>query len=300
MKIGITFSDRHCRHLDLPVIPTLQLATKLGFSHIRLGAYWQDLEVAPGTYNWQPLLDQLHICEQAGQPVVITVGIKAPRWPEFYVPEWYRQYDFSDAAFQQVLLQYVRQLLGVIQHFHCITHWQVENEPFLSLQYAGKKRSIPATLLQQEIAVVRELDDRPCIVTTFGNHAAFDHSLSQVAEHSDVIGIDLYPKLFVRQLFGRSWYSGIQGLTTILPHKLRQQEKPIWIMELQAEPWEKDEAGYRAQQTGSMSIPQLQQNIRVAQQLPVQETLLWGYEYWVWRRKAFGDMSYLQTVVCAV
>jgi len=295
MLIGTTFSAHHLVHLGLPVAESLRTATNWGFSHIRLGSYWNELEIAPGKFNWKPLLAQLKICEAAHQPVVLTIGCKAPRWPEFYIPDWYSHLDPESEEFVAVIEQFLTALLKVVAPFSCITHWQVENEPYLPIWFEGTRKKLPQSLVQRELALVRAVDDRPCMLTTFGNHCVVDRSLLALTPEVAVIGIDLYPKLFVRQLFGFPWYAGIT-LGALLPRSLRQCQQPIWITELQAEPWEQDDAGYRSDDPKSMSPNQLEKNLQLAQSLPATETLLWGFEYWLWREQRCNDSRYSELV----
>ncbi len=294
-KLGITFSNRHAQQLGLPIAASLKQATRFGFSHIRLGAYWSDLEVAPGVFKWKSLIQQLEICERAQQPVVLVIGAKAPRWPEYYIPEWYDQYFVESEQFAQHLLTYLEKLLARVKSFSCITHWQVENEPFMPITVNEKKLTIPEALLEREVKLVRSLDNRPVIVSAFGNHGGFDGSLQRVALHADVLGVDLYPKIFTTQLFGKSFYTGVVA-RSLLVWQLHKVHKPIWLTELQAEPWEKNESGYTSEHPKSISVQQLENNLQFAQSLPVMKTLLWGFEYWLWRQQHHGDDRYMQLV----
>ncbi len=294
MLIGTTYSARHAKHLGLPVADSLRTATKWGFSHIRLGSYWSELETAPGKFNWKPLLAQLKICESAKQPVVLTIGCKAPRWPEFYIPGWYAHLAADSAEFSVAIERFISALMDVVIPFSCITHWQVENEPYLPVRIEGVWKKIPQSLVLLELGLVRSMDARPCILTAFGNHCVLDGSLTALKSEADVIGIDLYPKLFVRQVFGYLWYSGVL-LGSLLPLTLGQCKQPIWITELQAEPWERDDVGYRSKNPSSISPKQLDQNLKLAQSLPVAETLLWGFEYWIWLEQQ-GDDRYTKLV----
>ena len=101
---------------------------------------------------------------------------------------------------------------------------------------------------------------------------------------ADIIGLDLYYKQFVTQIFGKNIYKGPSQSDSALRKLINSSTKPVWITELQAEPWEKDERGYLSKSPGSISPKQLQQNIERAKKLPVQEILLWGFEYWLWRK----------------
>jgi hypothetical protein len=114
-------------------------------------------------------------------------------------------------------------------------------------------------------------------------------------ELADVIGIDLYFKQFVTELAGTSFFTGPNSSSATINKLLETNSKPVWVTELQAEPWEKNETNYKATNPGSISPKQLQKNLKTAQELSVQEIDFWGLEYWLWRDKN-GDSTYLDYI----
>jgi hypothetical protein len=81
----------------------------------------------------------------------------------------------------------------------------------------------------------------------------------------------------------------------MISFSLRKIQKPVWIAELQAEPWEESSDGYRSDKTQSMSPQQLVWNWQWGKSLPVSRVFLWGGEYWIWRAQQ-GDSRYVDLI----
>lgn len=291
LMFGITFSHSHLEFLGLDVFTSLDTAFTFGFSHIRLGAYWNWIERREGKYEFAQLHKLLNACELQAQPVVMTVGMKAPRWPEFYFPGFV-QPDPGNRKTQEKALKFIGKTLEETKKYSCITHWQAENEP---LDPSGPQNlALSPAFLKEEIELIRRLDSRPVIVNLWGNDLVPRGLLPAALDLADVIGVDIYYRQYVRQVFGRNMY--------VPPKQEREfaqlidrSKKPVWITELQAEPWEKDNEGYLGENPGSISPDKLKGNLEKASRLRVKEILLWGFEYWLLRASR-GDNRYLDTV----
>jgi len=292
-KLGITLSQSHLEHLNIPIDLAIQESLKHNFAHIRIGAYWNQIEISPGGFDFSKLQYLLSKYEQANQPVVLTLGVKAPRWPEYYWPDFIVNKDPKESQTQQQILTFIKQVIHVTKSFKCITHWQVENEPF---DPSGPNNLlIPHSLLEQEIKLVKSLDSRPVIVTCWGNDLLSRGGFHQAEQLADELGVDLYFKQFITQVLGKNIYRGPAQTDKKLIKFFQSCPKPVWITELQAEPWEKDETGYMSDQPQSISPNQLKANIERARKLPVKEILLWGFEYWLWQSQK-GNDSYFDAI----
>ena len=100
MRIGATYSHHEIDYLKLDQNKSLTEVLDFGFDIIRLGAYWQEMEPKQGQFMTEPLSSILEQCQQRKQQVVLTVGMKAPRWPEFYIPNWVKANQPQQAATQ--------------------------------------------------------------------------------------------------------------------------------------------------------------------------------------------------------
>lgn len=152
--IGINYSCNHAEYLLLEdpgeSIPddrpgragwcaeTLgEILSRTGAKHVRLSVEWAQVEPAPGEYDFTLLDALLKEAEVHGARVLLTIGIKAQRHPEYYVPEWLLQ--SVDLAGTSVLtdrpeirepaLAMVRATASHAARFSIIEAWGAENEP---------------------------------------------------------------------------------------------------------------------------------------------------------------------------
>ena len=158
MRFGVTFSEPYALSLGLdPAAVYRALIDDTGLEIVRLCLYWDRTEPEPGTFDFRSLDRQVDEAATANLDIILALGQKAPRWPEFHIPRWTSR---DDPGFEPHLL---RILEASVRHFRDapIAVWQVENEPYFAFGGAPIKES----LLRREIDVVRSLDDRPIMLT---------------------------------------------------------------------------------------------------------------------------------------
>lgn len=280
--LGCTFSPMQARFLELDIEEAFREVLSWPISQIRLGGYWNELEPEPEKFVFDPLLSLLEEAEAAKKEVVLTVGAKAPRWPEFHFPDFVAP-DPKLPETQDRICRFVEKLVKTTRSFSCITSWQIENEPF---DPSGPKRlTIPQPLLQTEVELVRSLDTRQIVLSLWGNALVSKKQFLLLTELADVVGFDLYPKQFLASVLGKNLYKGPPASVQERMQFVREHEKAVWITELQSEPWEKDEAGYRSAHPESLSPEQFLQNVDWARSLAPDALFLWGVEYWLWQAK---------------
>ncbi len=88
MQIGASFSHTHLKSLGIAPLEALKAFKKLGLTWIRLGCYWNEIENKKGVFNFSKILPLVEYCEKNNINILMTIGMKAPRWPEYYLPEW--------------------------------------------------------------------------------------------------------------------------------------------------------------------------------------------------------------------
>ena len=88
LHIGTTFSVKQCRHLQVDAKKTFNEILKTKFDLIRLIAYWDELEPREDIYDFRSLDWQIAQAKSKQIPIVLTVGMKVPRWPEYFIPPW--------------------------------------------------------------------------------------------------------------------------------------------------------------------------------------------------------------------
>lgn len=310
IALGFTFSQRQAEYLTLPWNEVFDAALDLSPTVIRLGAYWDEIEPHEGVYDWSTLDAQLDRASERGLDVILTVGMKAPRWPEYFLPRWLEQrLDLKDGAtvsenteIRHRTLAFVERVVRRYRNHDAVAYWQVENEP---LDAAGPRRwQIGPGFLAQEVALVRELDRRPVIVTMFvevnpllltpwrerevRSHAAMLLNLG------DILGLDLYPSRSYRS-HGGDWYfkwpAWMWKPTIVELQQLSQRMgRSAWIMEAQAEPWEPERIVYTdAPLSRSMQPARAAAAVRQLQDAGFDTILLWGVEHWYMRRERHQD-----------
>src|SRR5690606_1853571 len=226
MLLGTTYSHREINYLKLDQNQSFLELLDLKFDVIRLCAYWSEIEKVNGAYNFQILTNMLDTCEQRQQKVLLVVGMKSPRWPEYFIPGWIQAASVEQARSHASM--FIQQAVQHLQKYSCIVAWQVENEP---LDPSGpQKWNIPLSILEEEVALVKQLDpDRPVHLTAWGNELTRRQTFAQITEIADSIGLDLYYK--VPQT--RWMYSGPKDSDKTLKLMIQNANKPVWITELQ-------------------------------------------------------------------
>lgn len=296
IRFGITFSHTRLDYLKIPINDALDLALEMGFAHLRLASYWQEIEKNKGVYDFSELEYILNRCEKTGQMVIMNVGVKSPRWPEFYWPGYLKEKNFNNSEARKRTLSFIETAVRTLKKFSCITHWQVENEP---LDPSGPEEesgpedsTIPFNFLKKEVELVRKLDSRPILLTLWGNDLESRQLFPDVSSISDLVGLDIYYKQPIKNGSG---YEGPRTNDNYLREIVRTSPKEVIISELQAEPWEKEGSGYLSKNPESISPKLLESNLKKALSLGVKEIILWGFEYWCYR-KSQGDTRYLEVI----
>jgi hypothetical protein len=319
VQVGVSFSQHRAWSLHLDSRESYQQVLAMKFKVVRLGVYWSD--VSDGGYaetDWQ-----MQQAAAAGQPVVLTVGMKSLGWPEFYIPPQYAptvgdgQDVSQDGTLRAGVLDFVRQVVDRYRGYGNLVAWQVENEPF---NPAGPRRwYIGKDLLLQESAAVRSLDRRPQIVNVFGhfnmqldqassrNHMTlgsllgFDSGSAErdslsVLQPGDALGEDVYTRIGYQFLGGNQiatanadWDDHVaqwRGISAA-------QGKGSWVTEMQAEPWEVDRSTLANPK--SFAPADLERMFNDLKAVGTPTVLLWGAEYWLWRAQN-GDPTWLEAV----
>src|SRR2546429_8595990 len=158
-SLGTSFSPRKARQHGLDPARAFRQVLDMGFGLVRVSAHWDELDDG----RWRPLEVLLEAAERVGQPLLVTVGMKAIRWPEFYVPP-----ALAGRAMNELrgpLLEFVTTTVERYRGSPAVVAWQVENEP---LNRAGLRRlAIPIELLAAEVAAGRPGGTRPPVPTAF-------------------------------------------------------------------------------------------------------------------------------------
>jgi hypothetical protein len=312
MRIGLTFSQREATYRALPWQEAYDNVLEFSPALVRIAAYWNEIEPTAGTYDFTTLDWLLSKATERKQTVLFSVGMKAPRWPEYYLPAWLRaRLHVPDGApisrdplVRSATLEFVRRVVEHVRETDVVQAWQVENEP---LDVAGPNHwSIEPDFLAEEVALVRALDPRarPIVVNAFvetqplaqlpkSRDAMVARARAALAV-ADVLGLDVYPGRTVRVFdheFSVRWPSWLwSGVLSQLRTLAVQQGKEAWIVEGQAEPWISKGKSPPAAWPGAIVEPaSVTSTVSHFGRLGYTTVLLWGAEHWEDQRNDRND-----------
>lgn len=280
MRIGTTFAHPHLKYLGLNVEDSLRELRSLNLDIVRLGVYWNEVEPENKKFDFSQTKKLLDFFERNDQDIVLTVGMKSPRWPEFYLPLWLKHKKPNEVEFE--VLRFIKSSINKFKDYRCIKYWQVENEP---LDPSGpEKLTIPYQLLEKEVQLIKSIDKRQIILNVWGNELTKRNLYKKSASLADILGADIYYR--TPSLLGK--YKGPRDSDLKLSTLLSDLGKPFWFSELQAEPWEKGEIVAYSDNSPSLNAVLLKDNFEKAKQMNPDAILLWGFEYWLFK-KTKGD-----------
>ncbi|MEA1926190.1 MAG: glycoside hydrolase family 2 TIM barrel-domain containing protein [Patescibacteria group bacterium] len=282
MEFGISFSKVFARDLGLDWKKAyVEMLDDLNPKKIRVGAYWTEIEKKRGVYDFSDLDWQVNEAAKRDVKMILAFGIKAPRWPECFIPEFYIE---DKKAREKALLEYEEALIERYKNNDAIIIWQVENEPFLPFGHCIPG-AIDVQLLDKELKQTRKLDDtRQIMVTDSGELSIW----VPAAKRADVFGTTLYriihkpPIGYVKYPIGPSFFRIKAWII-----KVFAGQENIIISELQAEPWGPDWIGGMTieEQYKSMNPQKFNEIIKYAKETNFSESYLWGVEWWYWLKE---------------
>lgn len=312
-SLGTTFSPLQCYYMNLDFHQAFRQIAQLGLARVRLGAYWNVIEKQRGEYDFTELDWLLDQCAQHRIEVVLAVGMKVPRWPEFHLPQWVNHLgdtgpgmvplDQRSPQVAEMALQFVGRVVEHCRSAPALKYWQIENEPFTQLEITGG-RYLSSEFVHREVELVRvsKLTDQKILLTNAihlpvpkltEDEPAFWKSLSL----ADAVGMNVYTKVpsgnpgeylepaesFWRTLL--SWQVTLQA-----------NELEAWIAEAQAEPWEPKQLVAMENRNYPSATPErMTALVQTLRDIGYRSILLWGCEYWYWQMQQ-GQTIWWSTV----
>lgn len=294
---GITFSKQFVEKLEMDWQEVyLAILGELGIKTIRLSAYWHEVEPEEGKFDFSDLDWQVAEAKKRNIGVMMAMGQKLPRWPECHYPNWLGKESDEEkriplnAPERLKLLNYIRTVIGHYKNENAISHWQIENEPFL---HFGICPELDVTFFDKEVALVRELDtSRPLVISESGEFSTWFGA----AKRADILGSTLYRVVwwkntgYVRYPIPDWFY----WKKTTLIKWLYPSLKDIIIIELQGEPWAHLQIYENTieEMMQSMHPEQFKENLRYARATRFGTQYVWGAEWWYWMKEKQGNDFY--------
>jgi len=277
-EFGATWSKPYAESLGLDwKAGYLAMLDDLGLRKLRIPVYWDEVEPRPGVYDFSDVDWQVAEASKRGAKVILSVGMRVPRWPECHLPGWAKGLD--DAA----LLGKAREAAGrAVERYRrepAIVEWQVENESFLKF---GDCPKISKEDLAAEVAVVRDLDARPVLLQDPGEFSTWMKS----APLADDLGVSLYRLVWDKHLGYVRW-PGIAGAYRLRAALAERHVRRVINTEMQAEPWTRIAIAKMPldEQLRQMNPKVLESNVRYARRIGFPETYFWGVEWWYWLKQ---------------
>jgi hypothetical protein len=280
-EFGITYSWLYAQQLGLDPVETYKyLIEELDIDYVRLPLYWSEIEHDPGEYQWEIPDALLALSEKNNVNLTVVVGVKVPRWPECFIPDWAEK--LNSTYQHHSVLTYIEDAVNRYKDSPSVIRWQVENEPFFPF---GECPDPDAGQLKERIDLVRSLADQPIQVTASGEISPWLSS----AESADILGISMYRQTW-NDLFGYFVYPLSPEYYFLRARLVEDSVQKILISELQAEPWFFESIDSRpiTDWYEVFTKENFQDNVQFARDAGLSEVYLWGAEWWYAMKEA-GD-----------
>jgi hypothetical protein len=283
-QYGVSFNTLYADELGLEWEEVyVAILEDLGVRHLRLAAHWPMVSPEEGEWNFTELDRQLELAAQYDAEVVFALGRRLPRWPECHVPGWAAQKSWEEQ--QELIIEYITEVVERYKDKETIRYWQVENEPFLTVYAVEECGDLDKAFLDRELALVRELDpSRPVFVTDSGNLGTWYGAYSR----GDAFGTSVYVHL---------WNETTGPIETLLPPEayvakrkameLVFGEKETMLIELSVEPWLNLPVVETelAVQLERMNLEKFEEILSYARETRLAKQYLWGAEWWYWLKE---------------
>ncbi len=278
-RLGITYSSKYAQSLGLdPHVAFAEIIDDLQVRHVRLPVYWSDVEKTQGSYDFAQLDAMLEAAALRDVTVTLAIGMKVPRWPECFIPEFYAE---NQETLDPAVLRYVQELVMHARQYDVVTRWQVENEPFFPY---GECPEPSLERLRREVALVRAFDERPILMTVSGEQEPW----LDLASIADEIGVSMY-RFTYQESFGALAFPHPSVYYRLHAFVTRLFADDVIVSELQMEPWFTG----NPQDPASLDVPftaeDFVEHVQFAKDTGIDETLLWGAEWWYYEHLRGND-----------
>ncbi len=237
-------------------------------SYVRISVEWSQVEPQEGVYDFRLVDALLATAENAGSHVMLGVGVKAQRHPEFYLPQWVLDQTHlaedavisDDPVVHDRALDMVRAVVAHVASSPAIDSWQADNEPYIASSRAYSW-TLSRAFAAEEVAAIHDADPlgRPVSISQ-AQHFVFDRRWQDALADSDILGASLYP-FRNYELFGHQFVVPIPEIGPLGPNYAAQaraahaEGKQFWLTELQAEPWDDNDIRLISPDNPSANLP---------------------------------------------
>jgi len=282
LQLGVSFIPSYARSLGLDPKDTMDGLLDINVKNFRLVSYWNETEPSPGEYNFSELDWQFQKAEAADAKIILTLGLRQPRWPECHMPDWASKEPKS--VWQPQLEAFMAKTVERYKNSPSLAGYQLENEYFL--QGFGICTDFSRDRLISEYNLIKKIDpSTPIIVPRSNNALGFP-----IGEPlPDEFSISIYKRVWDQGVTKRylqypfpAWFYGfLAGTQQIF------LDRNMMIAELQAEAWPANGQPISdtslAEQNKSINAERLNDNFEFGKDTGMKQINMWGAEYWYYR-----------------
>jgi len=289
MTYGVTFVPDYAQSLGVNPKQTMAALIGIGVRQFRLTSYWSDIEPEPNKYNFSQLNWEFKMADAAHAKVILTVGLRQPRWPECHPPNWVNTAN-KMSTWEPQLLQFMSKVINRYKNNPALQAYQLENEYFL--KGFGDCNNYSRARLIAEYNLLTKLDPgKPIIVGRSNNALGIPINKPTPSLYS----ISVYRRVWDATITHRyleypwpAWYYGfLAGLQELYSHR------NMIIAEMQAEAWAPDGKTLTQislhQQDKSINATRLKRRFVFSRETGMKDVIMWGAEYWYYRKVVLHD-----------
>ena len=290
LQLGVSFIPSYASSLGVDPQKNLDELLNIGVKHLRLTSYWSEGEPKEGHYDFSQLDWQFQKAEQHNAKIMLSLGLRQPRWPECHIPDW--AVNQPADRWQPQLEDYIKAVVERYQDSPALQSYQLENEYFL--KGFGTCTNFDRQRLIDEYNLVKETDpDHPIVIGRSNNAVGFPVGQPTPDEYS----ISVYKRVwdagfshrYLEYPFPAWFYGWIAGVQEIFQHR------NMMISELQAEAWPPNYKSIPetslSEQSKSLDAKRLQDRLKYGEDTGMRQIYLWGGEYWYYRKEVLEDPS---------
>ena len=284
-----------------------ELLSGVGAKYVRLSVEWSQVEQSPGAFDWSLIDALLAEADRQGASVLLTVGVKAQRHPEYYIPAWAlagaRIQPDSDISTDPYLRHRALAMIeAAVRHVAAspaIDAWGADNEPYVPSGRANGWK-LGRDFVRAEVETIRRNDpaSRPVSIN-HGQHFVFDRRWQDALADSDVLAQSLYAWRNY-ELFGWHFVVPILEIGPLAPNYRAQARRAsdlgrqFWITEMQAEPWFDGDMHTLSPLNPSpnLTADRFRKNLDYARRVGASRVYLWGAEWWLYQRQRYADSTW--------
>ena len=279
----------------------------LGAKHVRLSIEWSQVEPRQGEYDFRLIDALLAEVDRSGATALVSVGAKAQRHPEFFIPDWALvgtnlttdAVVDSDPALRQRILAMVAAVVGHIAASPAIGAWSADNEPYIPSERADGWR-LSREFVRLEIDAIRPNDPlRRPVSINHAQHFVTDRRWQDALADADILGASFYPFRNV-SILGRMYVIPIPEIGFMAPNYAHQARtahargKPFWLTEMQAEPWVDSDIRLVGPSNPSPNLTpaNFRKAMHYARRSGADRVYLWGSEWWLFQKERYNDPTW--------